>query len=591
MPVLMPSPVFRWFVPAQNGTGLVPAAGYIAAFYSAGTDIAKTIYHPDGTPYASPANEATLNSEGYAGIWLGAGSYKLRVLDPDRAEIYTLDNITGSGSFGTGFVETVQPTDPAPAFGPNGLAQLDPVANKFTWVSGYWAVGDGGHGFFWNETSSEADDTGYVIASAIDGTKRWFRVQDEDGSVRAASFGYIGSKAANLSSELLAASAYASGQIKRLVIGPGSAATLHTSEEGFSLYALGGLYLEPGSMLTSDGSFASLFITGYVSGSAEQHFTDCQAIFETPQMNENPEWFGAALTLMDNTAAFAKWFASQAAGFTLPPGAWNYANTAGFPYPTVPMIFLGSITAGAGGNIPTGVYFPSDSRFRLHQILFPNGAHIEDMEGAAVKVTGDTNVIGALTTSDGSGVFSGANVSAQGVVAAGLGGIGSLTAVAGSGGRRFNAAGRIETVIGSASTSGTGATDLLTASLPDNSILNEGDALHIVAAGTGAGAADNHVNSIAIHIGSSVVFLLTLTAGYNWYAEVDVFKSGSNFVAVGKLTMQDAADSSIGYSNAYYNTDTINWTITNVVKVIGSRAVSGALTNKILTMDCFPAPT
>ncbi len=557
MPVLMPSPVFRWFVPAQNGTGLVPAAGYIAAFYSAGTDIAKTIYHPNGAPYASPANEATLNSEGYAEIWLGAGSYKLRVLNPDRAEIYTLDNITGAGSFGTGFVETVQPTDSAPTFGPNGLAQLDPAANKFTWVSGYWAVGDGGHGFFWNETSSEADDTGYVIASAIDGTKRWFRVQDEDGSVRAASFGYVGNRAEDLSTELLAASAYASGQIKRLVIGPGNAATISTTEEGFALYALGGLYLEPGSMITGDGSFENLFITGYVSGSAEQHFTDCQPLFETPQMNENPEWFGSNVSLLDNTAAFSNWFASQAAAFTLPPGVWKYANTTAFPYPNAPFILLGSIEATTGSDIPSGYHGTADSRYHI----------------------GALDVVGEMT--------GGASIALQSNVIAGGGAAGLLKARAGTGSRIYAASGQYGAVIDVAQTVGTGEEDLLSTGLSGGTLFIAGDRICIAAVGNYQAASG--VKTVKLKIGSVTVVTATITDTTGWWRlEVSIYCAGSGNFKYDSQFLLSAASSAHSPQIISGALTGIDFTVSNTILITG-QAAAGFIANDILNIDFYPA--
>lgn len=583
MTVLMPAPVFRWFVAAQNGTGLVPAAGYKAKFYSAGTTDAKTIYlDSEGTPYPSPSNEAVLNSEGYATIFLGSGTYKLIVTDPDDAPVFTLDNISGVGSFGTGFIDTVIGADD------DGLAEADTAANHFVWCAGYWAIGDGGHGFFWNETSSTPDDGGYVIASVTDPTKRWFRVPDESGDVRAASFGYIGTKTGNLSNEMLAACSYASTYGYRLIIGPGNVAVLGTDESDFYLYAPT-VYLESGSMLTGTGDFENFVFVGYVSGTSEQHFTLAGATFLITQTNENPEWFGASYNSLDNTAAFAKWFACGAGAFVLPPGAWKYANTGTFVFPEVPLVLLGSIDATTGSDIPSGYYGADNSRFRFHQLLFPNGATITEAEGGGIEIIGTTSVVGNLSTTTDSAIDSGANMSAQGSISSGFGATGgNLNSRAGTSSKRFNASGRYATIIGSAVTSGTGANDLLFTTLAQNSIVSDGDAIRIKIAGGCSITSGNRL--IQVKIDSTVVAAISGTlAGDQWSLTVEVFKNGSNFQSWWTGGAQSAATSTADIYSIDTLSGAMSFTGNMTVKCVGT-AAAGTITNTLLTMEILPAP-
>ncbi len=578
MPVLLPSPVFRWFVPAQDGSGLVPAEGYKAKFYAAGTTTAKTIYEPDGTAYPSPSNVATLNAEGYAEIWLGDGSYKLVVTDPDDAEVYSLDNINGEGNFTSGFVDTVIATDDPPT---NGLAQVDTSANHFVWCAGYWQIGDGGHGFFWNETSSAPDDTGYVIASTFDPTKRWYRVPDEDDGVRAQSFGYVGTVNDDLTNQLLAACAFCTSYNKTLKIGPGSDATIDGGFATLDLYAPE-FILEAGSMLTSGGTMTETHFHGRVSGTPEQHFTGFQAVFSDPQVNENPEWFGAS-TGADNTTAFGKWFASLPNGgaFTLPPGTWPYNNTTAFPYPTVPLTLLGTIDATTGSDIPPGVYFPSNSRFRGHQFLGDNGQAIT-ASGGGFTTSGSFSAAGDITTSGAGAIFSANAMTAGSSIIAGTGTSGVLAQRAGYGTNTAAAMARDHVQIGAVSTSGTGATTLMNYTLTGNSLFTTGDSVIVEASGKTTGGSTGN-RTIAVRIGSQDVFapIASIGSGNNWVLKCEIFKASST----GYYTR-----SYWGWNDGTFlffqseSTTGIDWTIGNFIGIVGTSAV-GAIEQNTLSIS------
>jgi hypothetical protein len=592
MPILMPSPVFRWFVPANTGTGLVPAAGYKAKFYSAGTSTPKSVYDDNDTIYASPSNEVTLNSEGYAAIRLGEGKYKIVITDPFDVVKYTQDNISGEGSIGTGLVATVIASDDT------GLKDVDPV-NRFVWCSGYYAVGDGGHGFFWNETSSTPDDTGYVIASVVDSTKRWFRVPDEDGSVRAASFGYIGTKSGNLSSQLLAACAYSTSYNKRLLIGPGSTAIIGTDTNDFYMYT-SGIHFENGSMLTGTGAFTNCVIFGQATGTPEPHFAGFQAKFQTAQANQNPEWFGGSNMGLDNTAAFAKWFACLPNGgvFVLPPGDWYYSNTNTFPYPTLPLLLYGTVhAASTGSNIPTGFYFPSDSRFRFHQALFNTGGTITD------NGSGGFGVVGNILTSAGSRIDGGDVITSLGDMIAGFGAAaGKPYGRIGTSGLQYAASGQIYSYIGSEINTDPVHTEvnLLSFSLPAHSIIGDGDRLTLMIGGRMDTPANNINRRIRILIGTVTLFDVTLqpatgagtTILTQWTARVElVQKSTTTFRAYGAIvTNYTNSGASVNQSSAACDiNDVCDWTTTQVIQVKGTATGSGFIAQDAFNIDYHPA--
>lgn len=598
MPVLMPSPVFRWFVPAQDGSGLVPAEGYKAKFYSAGTATPKTIYDPDGTPYPSPSNVATLNAEGYADIWLGSGGYKLVVTDPDDAEVYTLDNIFGEGNFTSGFVDTVIATDDPPT---NGLAQVDTSANRFTWCAGYWQKGDGGHGFFWNETSSAPDDGGYVIASTFDTTKRWYRVPDEDGAVRAASFGYIGTIADNFVDNLLAACAYCQSYNKTLKIGAGSNAYLDYPYADLSLYAPQ-IVLEAGSMLTGAGSLTTIHFQGKVSGTREPHWQNADAVMELEQVSDSPEWFGAS-TASDNTAAFGKWFASQPNGgtFILPPGTWPYSNTTSFPYPTIPFILYGTIDATTGSDIPPGEYWPDASRVRLNQILFKDGQTLTSGSSSVgldgdLAVDGDVSATGSLSAV-GQVLATGSVISDSSIGAGAGAGGGSFYAKAGTSSSNYRMGGQLSYWYDPSgiSTSGTSETDLKSYTLPANAMGTAGDRIVVRGHGVVSGSATGRSRRFRLLVGASEFQDITVAGSSFAYWEVEAifYYIDSSTLGASVRLMTDLTGLDVGSrgpSTVQVSAHALTFTTTNVIQFKATANVSGAVTQHAMFVDYYPAP-
>jgi hypothetical protein len=577
MTALLSTIPFRWF----KGSDGTPAAGYYVEFYEPGTATPKTIYQDDlipPTPYPSPSNTAILNAEGYANIFLKPGNYKIIIRDELFAQVFELDNIPGGGtSFGTGFVDRV--VDPL-ASGP-GLAEVDPAANPFVWCAGYFEKGDGGHGFFWNASSVEPEDGGYVIASTINPAIRWFRVPDESTDVRAASFGYIGTRAEDLTNQLLSAAGYASGHGLRLLIGPGTNASISSPDDSdFVLYVLGGIHFTDDSLFRGFGEFLNMQIFGTVTGTPVKHFEGFQAIFSTPQGNENPEWFGAVADFsFNNTAAFVAWFASGAMAYTLPAGVWGYANTTLLVFPTVPVTLLGSINSTVTGpDIPTGVYFPNDSRFRVGEIVFPDGGTIADGGPNGVQVGGDLFVTGAANVTG--------NINSDGNISAGVDGQGQIRSHAGTSLDDFAAGGVYGTVASATPTSGTGETDLLSIPIAANAIITNNDKLTITASGTYIGAAGT--KTVSVYAGSKFLGGHTAVAMVTgaWKIVLNLYKKAATnyaydwvFNGISGVTQEFSMNAGESFP--------VDWATGFNLKVTGQASV-GNVVNYALSVEIMP---
>lgn len=90
------SPVFAWFTSAG-----LPASGYKLNTYFAGTSTPQATYTDStlGTPNANPV---VLNSQGYAPVWIGSGTYKFVLTDSLNNVIWTADNVSQAGGGGSG---------------------------------------------------------------------------------------------------------------------------------------------------------------------------------------------------------------------------------------------------------------------------------------------------------------------------------------------------------------------------------------------------------------------------------------------------------------------------------------------------------
>lgn len=98
------APVIRQRFFDANGE---PLNGGFLYTYAAGTTTPKATY-TDSTANTANANPIELDSEGYADVWLGSGSYKFVLEDADNNTLWTKDNISNStieNGFTTGDVK------------------------------------------------------------------------------------------------------------------------------------------------------------------------------------------------------------------------------------------------------------------------------------------------------------------------------------------------------------------------------------------------------------------------------------------------------------------------------------------------------
>jgi hypothetical protein len=583
---LMPQTPFQWLVSATTGDGQVPASGYLVKFYSAGTATPKTIYTNFllTVPYASPSNTAELDADGRALIYLGSGGYKMVVCEPDGTPVYTQDNIQGEGNFGTGFVDSYA-----------DLVDVNTALNAFTYIGGYYAPGDGGEGMFYNATSVAATDGGYVQESDFDPTKRWFRIPDENGDVRAASFGYIPATAGDQTSALLAADSYAFINSARLRIQAGGLATITT----LTLTAPTVVFNQSAGLLGAVGT-VNLLVNGIIEAGGWQLFNNIDAIaFANAKIESRPEWFGASLSGSGaaNATAFAAMVGAGGGVFVIPPGTWTHTGTF-TPSASAITIFLGTV----GTRIP-GTYYAPASLISGNLSLTLTGTYgltgnltvTGDISGTGnftrtgnIILTGGITASGTITAnavasvtnvSAGTSISAVTNISAGTSISAGdtPGVDGYVQARAGtSTAQVFKASGSGQVTLGTGS-----------ASLAANSLTATGDYIKIIFSGTTTSTNP----TIAVTVGAATVFsCATLTTGsggtYTYYGEVLVFRAGAT---------------------TSYSTGFVNWNaVTTTLISAGTSSASAAVTwanvnaiahtatatnNRALTMyEIYPAP-
>ncbi len=560
---LMPQTPFQWFIPATTGTGMVPAAGYLVKYYAAGTTTPKDIYIDVdlGTPYPSPSNTAVLDANGRALIYLGAGGYKMVVCMPDGTPVYTQDNISGESSFGTGFAASYA-----------SLADVNSTLNGYTYIAGYYTPGDGGEGMFYNKESSDAADGGYIQVANDNNLKRWFRIPDENGDVRAASFGYCGS--GELTSNLLAADAYAYGIGARLRIQKdvctSGAITLTAPTVAFNQNAA--LYANGAGTLT---------ILGNVEAGGWDLFSSWTTVnLQYSRQESRPEWFGASLSNSDaaNVTAFDKWKAANAGIFIVPPDLWPYTGTF-VPESSRVTIFLGEV----GGRISGTYYGPANLLSGNLSLTLTGTFGLTGNLTLTGNITGTGNItrtgtftlsgaaqVGALISDDNvaaaTDITAGSTITAgNAVIAGGNPSLpGYVQARAGTSGRAYKAAGSGNIVLGAGD-----------ATLEEGALVLGGDYIKIICAGT----TDVAAPVITVTVGGRTVFTATLAIGsgsatHSYHVEVLLFRTGTttgfstgfvNYSAVsgGIFAQADSKTLTGGTSITWANANTVAHTISS----------------------------
>lgn len=350
----IPQISFYW-----NTIGGDPAVGYTAEFYGAGLDPIpanrKTIYTDTngGTPAPNPV---TFDALGRISVSLGDGGYKVVIRDPNGVSVATFDNVSGSSGFGTGFASSIE-----------ALRDLNVFNPPFTYVSGYYESGDGGDGmFYWDANDTTPDDGGYTIApSSSPVSGRWKRVPDEDGAVRAASFGFVGTLAGSFTAQLAAADTYATAVGKPLRIsGDGTSETAAITLNSKCI-----IFDRVGAAIRGTVSKPSITIHGQIDAGNQEIFKSASVAL-SGAVTANARWFGVKpyeeAGDFDNASALNDWKTCGAGAFYLPPGTYRCSSTFDLN-PTVPATMIGTITESV---------FPYNIRSNP-EILLPPGSTIK----------------------------------------------------------------------------------------------------------------------------------------------------------------------------------------------------------------------
>lgn len=558
-----------------NQIGLRPNIGGTVTFSAAGTTNAQAVFtDPQLTvPYPSHSNVVSLNSWGYAVIYLSPIAYKYVEADSFGNPVFYQDNFNGGTSFGsTGFADNIA-----------DLKLVDTNTDEFIYVAGYYTPGDGGEGSFYNKTSSTADDGGYAIQSTFDPSKVWFRIPDEDGNVRAASFGFIPSNAGDQTAQLMAADAYAASIFARLLIQGGGAATVNTMTfvSRYVSHAANGVF----------NSAATLKFNGTYEADSEEKFGPLvTVVFSTSQVSY-ATWFGFNTASPDNTTVAARWVAAGGGTLILPPDAWNYANPTTFPWPQVPVILQGTLV-GTSVTYPVGLRLPDLSNIRLNKIILQNGIILGNFSTTGFQVNGDFNVTGNQTVVGSilaQIISSNTTLNAQTNVIAGLnveagtnGSGGYLLAQAGVGSQYFKASGRFPPVLGAGNTT-----------IPANTLIAIGDSLSCVITGSiisGTSILNVQVAFGSLNLSSGPLFAGLKSGAAHWVAIVNIRVTGTNTVFMDGALTVDNLDAVASNNCVRVTSTTASLVLTTpndiAVTVTGNSGGGGAQTSQLVTF--FP---
>lgn len=365
--VLSPTPKMQFF--DDDG---VPLAGGLLYTYKAGTTTPLSTF-TDSSGSSSNTNPITLDAAGRANIWLDSAlAYKFILKTVIGTTIYTVDNITGSGSGGSGTITSTSIV--------NNIAALKSLTvssgNQYATVLGYTsALDEGGGSFLYDATSSAtADDGMVVLPSSSPASGRWLRITDNT-VINVAWYGAKGDNSTNNTTAFSAAQTYANAQSPK-----------------FSLYVPSGIYVlttDPGLTLPVKlAPDAIIKVSAYNLGinpiitDNNQHFTLVNNGFVTMSKTIteiHPEWFGAKGdgSLTTNVAGTNDTSAIQSAIDCAPIGSWVV-------FDSTKKYWCGSLVLKSGVNIK-GTQSKMDSIYRSTLCYNSTGGDLLALTGSTVQ--------------------------------------------------------------------------------------------------------------------------------------------------------------------------------------------------------------
>ena len=271
MIILSPYPKLQFI--DNNGT---PMAGCYLWTYQAGTDTQIATY-TDSTGSSFNTNPIILDAGGRANVWLDSNTaYKFVLLNFDGSVLYTVDNINSNAGETSVLVNDIAALR---------LVDTSTLTTAIAQVAGYYAVGDGGGGtFYFNSTSTLSDDGGMIIRPSV-GTGRWLR--EGQGEINVLWYGAINNGIANCTPVFQAANVFATAA-------------------GWTLYLPAGIYFcstNPSFSVNVRFSAAAILRWSGYSLTLNPTITDYAQHFDpesTGTVNFGsslteiyPEWFGA----------------------------------------------------------------------------------------------------------------------------------------------------------------------------------------------------------------------------------------------------------------------------------------------------------
>jgi hypothetical protein len=452
---MKPLPFVRPFFLNSDGTGA--GAGYKLRTLEVGSETDKVTYKdPDGAE--ENLNPIILDALGGFDLYF-TGNLKLRYLDPDDAVIWTIPNVEELGG-GGGPLSIVSTMDDLKAL---GAGEFDQVM-----LAGYYESGDKDARLYtWDAASTATNNNGtVVIPDGHVGPGRW--LMEHLGEVSTLDFGMKGDGVFDDLTTLTQALLYVQANDLTLVAPPSTAGLSYLIDSNSADFENGGewkLKILPGASFTFTEPQE---IGGIVEAGPHQWIADASAavtFLETARFMSGPfpEWWGAVGDGSGDQLLKINSWLNCGASVLFIVGNVNTDYDVSAP-PSIPagitIIAGGQVSEGLTVHIAQGIHGSAGSTLNFDQVL-------------AVDVTASGIVTGNL-------VRSVTNVQAGTDPAGGL----LVQRIGTSTDDDSPAVSTQSSQVTDAATSGTGEDSLLSKTIEQNSLVEDGDSIRVTFGGS-----------------------------------------------------------------------------------------------------------